>query len=171
VATFAEPEQARKAMEALGRAGIEADEMSVRGRAVAEAGADSDTRQRDVATTGALASRAGSGGVIGAVVGALVAVGACLAFGLSPGSAGFWIAAVGGLIAGGAVGGMIGGIRKLPLAQEWELTYDEDASADGGVRVTVQAADEEQLERARKVLASERPERLEQVDASGRSVS
>ncbi|MDQ4133736.1 MAG: hypothetical protein M3179_11150 [Actinomycetota bacterium] len=166
MATFSDARQARKAIENLGRAGIEAEEMSAGSRSLKDAGSDPDTRDRDVATTGALGGSAIAGAAIGLVIGAVVGAVAMAIAGLGPKSPGFWIALIGGAIAGGAVGGMIGGVRKLPLTEEWELTYDEEAAEpDGTFRVAVHAADAQNMEKARKVLESEHPQDLKRLNS------
>lgn len=166
MATFSDARQARKAIENLGRAGIEAEEMSAGSRSLKDAGADPDTRQRDVATTRALGGSAITGGLIGLVIGAVIAAVAVAVAGYGPKSPAFWIALIGGGLAGGAVGGMIGGVRKLPLTDEWELTYDEEAAEpDGTFRVAVHAADEKDMEKARKVLESENPQDLKRLNS------
>lgn len=138
--------------------------MSAGGSSLKDAGTDADTRRRDVASTRALGSRAIIGGIIGLILGAAIAAGAVALAGLGPDSPGFWIALIGGGIAGSVIGGMFGGVGKLPLSQEWELTYDEEAvEAKGPVRIAVRAGDDKDMERARRVLESEGPDNLEKL--------
>ena len=168
VATFKEPEAARRAVTALGRAGVEADKISFLGRDVDEVTSDPDTRLRDLEVTGAVAKKAGLGGAVGSTLGALAGAAAFAIPGVGPViGAGIWGAAAAGAAAGGAVGGMVGGVASIDLSEDWELTFGE-ALREGQVLVAVQADDEDGMAKARKVLEGEGPERVERIDSEGK---
>ncbi len=170
VATFAEMEKAREAVLALGRAGIEADKVSMVGRDVEEVTSDPDTRLRDMEVTGEVAKKAMLGGTAGTVIGGLAGAAAFIIPGVGPAvGTGIWAAVAAGGVAGGAVGGMVGGVASIDLNDEWELTF-QDALKGGKVLVAVHADDAEQAAQARRTLEEHGPDQVEDLDAEGRPV-
>lgn len=170
VATFADIENAREAVLALGQAGIEAEKVSMVGRDVEEVASDPDTRLRDLDVTGAVAKKAILGGTAGTVIGGLAGAAAFVIPGVGPAvGTGIWAAVAAGGVAGGAVGGMVGGVASIDLNDEWELTF-QDALKGGKVLVAVHADDAEQASRARGILEEHGPEQVEDLDAEGRPV-
>jgi hypothetical protein len=171
VATFPDMESARGAVDALARAGIEAEDISILGRAIEEARNDVDTRLRDMEATGEIAKRAGTGVAAGSTLGALAGVAAFAIPGVGPVVGGGILAAVvGGSIAGGSVGGMVGGVAGLSLEDDWDLTFQESIRA-GRVLVAVHAADKDDVDKAAKVLEGEHPDGVEWLDAEGRKMN
>ena len=170
VASFADMEKARGAIDALARAGVEAEDMSLLGRAVDEARNDSDTRLRDLEATGEIGKRAAVGGAAGSAAGALAGVAAFAIPGVGPViGAGMLGAAIAGSLAGGAVGGMVGGVAGISLEEDWDLTFQDSIRA-GQVLVAVHAAEKDDVDRAAKVLQGEGAQRIERLDAEGRRV-
>jgi hypothetical protein len=170
VATFADMESARKAVDALGRAGVDAENISLLGRAVDEARMDPDTRLRDLEATGEIAKRAGTGAAAGGALGALAGVAAFAIPGVGPVvGMGILAAAAGGSVAGASVGGMVGGVAGLSLEDDWDLTFQESIRA-GRVLVAVHAEDRSDVEKAAKVLDGEHADQVEWLDAEGRRV-
>ena len=170
VATFAEIDKAREAVLALGRAGIEADKVSMVGRDVEEVASDPDTRLRDLEATGEVAKKAVLGGTAGTVIGGLAGAAAFVIPGVGPAvGTGIWAAVAAGGVAGGAVGGMVGGVASIDLNDEWELTF-QDALKGGKVLVAVHADDADQAAEARRLLEEQGAERIEDLDAEGRPV-
>ncbi|MDQ6839162.1 MAG: hypothetical protein M3137_12740 [Actinomycetota bacterium] len=168
VATFADMESARGAVDALGRAGIEAEDISLLGRAVEEARNDTDTRLRDLEATGEIAKRAGAGIAAGGTLGALAGVAAFAIPGVGPVvGTGILAAVAGGSVAGASVGGMVGGVAGVSLEEDWDLTFHDSVRA-GGVLVAVHAAEKDDVDKATKVLESEHPQRIDWLDAEGR---
>ncbi len=168
VATFPDMEAARGAVDALTSAGIEAEDISLLGRAVEEARNDTDTRLRDMEATGEIAKRAGTGIAAGSTLGALAGVAAFAIPGVGPVIGGGILAAVvGGGIAGGSVGGMVGGVAGLSLEDDWDLTFQESIRA-GRVLVAVHAAEKEDVEKAAKILDGKKPDQLDWLDAEGK---
>lgn len=166
VATFGDGRAASDAMLALGRAGIEADRMSMIGRDVEEAAADPDTRLRDMEATGEIARKAGTAGVAGAALGMVAGAAAFVIPGIGPvlGS-GIWAGVLAGGTAGGVIGGMVGGVGALSL-EEFDLKY-QDALRDGKAVVAVAVDDDESVQEIRTLLEKEHAEDVHTVDASG----
>ena len=167
VATFATPEQARDALEALGRAGIDGDKVSLVGRDAEEVASDPDTRLRDMEMPAEVAKQATKGGIVGTVLGALAGAAAFAIPGIGPGiGTGIFAAMAAGGIGGGAVGGMVGGIAHLDLSESWELTFG-DSIRGGKVLVAVHAGPTRRPGEAAEVLEKEQAEKVERVDADG----
>ena len=170
VATFPDMEAARKAMDALGRAGVEAEDISVLGQAVEEARSDPDTRLRDLDATTDIAKKAGAGAAVGGALGALAGAAAFVIPGVGPVvGMGLLAAAAGGTAAGASVGGMVGGVAGLSLEDDWDLTFQEHLRA-GRVLLAVHAADKSDVEKAAEVLEDHDAQQLEWIDGEGRKL-
>jgi outer membrane lipoprotein SlyB len=167
VATFPDMTRAREAMDELGRAGIEADDVSLIGAEVEAAAADPDTRMRDMEVTTEVGKKAILGGAAGSALGALAGAAAFAIPGVGPAiGTGIWAAAAAGAMAGGAVGGMVGGVSSIDLNENWELTF-QDAIRGGMAVVAVHAHDEDEARKAEKQLAEANPDKIEHLDADG----
>jgi hypothetical protein len=168
VATFPDLDRARQVIKALGRAGVEADDVSMLGRQVEEVASDPDTRLRDLDVTGDLAKKAAVAGGAGSVVGGIVGAAAFALPGLGPviGS-GIWAAVAGGVAAGGAVGGMVGAVSASELGPEWEVSYG-DSLRSGHVLVAVHARNDEEARTAVEVFEKEGADRIDHLDADGK---
>ncbi len=168
VATFPDLDAAREAMLALGRSGLDADNMSMLGRDVRDVESDADTRFRDLEVTGELAKKAAIAGGAGTVLGGIVGAVTFALPGLGPviGS-GIWAAVAGGAVAGGAIGGMVGTVASAELGPEWEVSYGEPLR-EGHVLVAVHAGDDEEAAEAAKILEKEGAERVDHLDAEGK---
>jgi len=170
VATFADMEAAREAVQSLGQAGIDAENISLLGQAVDEARQDPDTRLRDLEATGDIAKRAGGGAAAGGALGALAGVAAFAIPGVGPVvGMGLLAAAAAGAIGGGAVGGMVGGVSGLSLEDDWDLTFQDHIRA-GRVLVAVHAEERDDAERAAEVLEKGGAQQVEWLDSEGRRV-
>ncbi|MDQ6797335.1 MAG: hypothetical protein M3011_04810 [Actinomycetota bacterium] len=170
VATFPDMEAARSALDDLTSAGIEAEDISLLGRAVDEARNETDTRLRDMEATGEIAKRAGTGVAAGSAIGALAGVAAFAIPGVGPVIGGGILAGViGGGIAGGSVGGMVGGVAGLSLEDDWDLTFQDSIRA-GRVLLAVHAADKDDVEKAAEILKGKHPDRLDWLDAEGKKM-
>lgn len=170
VATFPDMATARGALDALSRAGTEAEDISLLGRAVEEARNDADTRLRDLEATGEIAKRAGTGIAAGGALGALAGVAAFAIPGVGPVvGTGILAAVAGGTVAGASVGGMVGGVAGISLEEDWDLTFHQSIRA-GRVLVAVHAADKADVDKATRVLEGEHPDQLDWLDAEGRKV-
>jgi hypothetical protein len=170
VATFADMEAAGDAVQELGQAGIEAENISLLGQAVDQARQDPDTRLRDMEATGDIAKRTGGGVAAGGALGALAGAAAFAIPGVGPVvGMGMLAAAAAGAIGGGAVGGMVGGVSGLSLEDDWDLTFQEHLRA-GRALLAVHATDKADVEKAAKVLEDHGAEQLEWIDAEGRKL-
>ncbi len=170
VATFDDMETARGAIQDLGQAGIEAENISLLGQAADQARQDPDTRLRDLEATGDIAKRAGGGAAAGGALGALAGAAAFAIPGVGPVvGMGMLAAAAAGAIGGGAVGGMVGGVSGLSLEDDWDLTFQESIRA-GRVLVAVHAEERGDVEKAAKALEEAGAQQLEWIDAEGRRV-
>jgi len=169
VATFDRMEEAREAVLALGRAGIEADKVSMIGKDVEEVASDPDTRLRDMEATGEVAKRAGTAGGAGAALGMLAGAAAFVIPGIGPvlGS-GIWAGVLAGGIAGGVIGGMVGGVGALSL-EEFDLKY-QGVLRDGKAMVAVAVNDDAAVNRARELLEKESPEDIHMINGSGERI-
>ena len=170
VATFPDMDAAREALDALGRAGIAAEDISVLGQSVDEARSDPDTRLRDLDATADIAKRAGAGAAAGGALGALAGAAAFVIPGVGPVvGMGLLAAAAAGTAAGASVGGMVGGVAGLSLEDDWDLTFHEDLRA-GRVLVAVHAADKADVDKAAEVLGDEKSDQLQWLDSEGRKL-
>src|SRR6266480_1128076 len=134
VATYLDMDAARKAFDALEKAGVDGDDMSLLGRHAEEAAAVTETRQRDAHLVGDVSEKVAKGGAMGAAAGAIAGTAAFVIPGVGPAlGIGIWAGTLGGAVAGGAVGGVAGGVTAMDQSDDWELTYDE--VADGKVLV------------------------------------
>lgn len=70
-------------------------------------------------------------------------------------------------MAGGTIGGMVGGISGLPLNEDWELTY-EDSVREGRVLLAVHSNEHDEIERAAKVLEDHGADKVQHLDSEGR---
>jgi outer membrane lipoprotein SlyB len=148
IARYRDLDDAREALAALERGGIDGADISLEGRRAARAAAEHDTARRDRAVTRQVGSRVALGGVAGAVLAAVVGlVIGSVAF---TGSAAMWSAAVAGGIAGGVIGAAIGGYATPAMSEEWELTHEPEP--DGSVAIRVTSDDPAELDRAAEIL-------------------
>ena len=106
-----------------------------------------ETKAPEGATTGA-----GTGFVVGGILGWLAGIGSLAIPGLGPFiAAGPIMAALGGAAVGTAVGGIAGALIGMGLP-EFEAKRYESKVKEGGVLVSVHADDPEHADRAEKIL-------------------
>ncbi|CAN5726686.1 hypothetical protein BH20ACT2_BH20ACT2_21410 [soil metagenome] len=168
IATFTDAETARGAMVELERHGIESGDVTLL-TARDHSATGGAARAEDMAVTGDIAVRAGLGGAIGAVLGALVLVAIVNLAGIEPRAAASIGGALGGAFAGFFLGGYWGGAQKLPVNDDVWDTYLPDQPDH--VKVAVHLGDPEQAATAAKVLDDLTPERIERLDRGGRPVT
>ena len=168
VGTFPDLDKAREVIEELNDAGIDADDISMLGRAIEEVTSDPDTRLRELESTRDLGKHASAGAGAGALIGGVAGALAWVIPGVGPVvGAGIWAATGGGAIAGTVVGGMIGAIEGTELGPEWEVTYGEPLR-EGKVLVAVHANDDDEVAKAVKVLEKEGATRVDHLDEVGK---
>jgi isoaspartyl peptidase/L-asparaginase-like protein (Ntn-hydrolase superfamily) len=163
--------EARKALDALEAAGIDAAEISLLGPAAEEAAEQTDTRERDAGVAGRVGKRATVGAVAGGATGGLAGFLAGLAAFAIPGvgpviGAGVWAATIGGAVAGGSVGGVIGGYSAVDMNEAYELTYESVRA--GRVLVGVHSEDSAHVDRGEQVLRKLDPLSIDRFDKIGR---
>jgi hypothetical protein len=173
VAVFPGMQQAREAIDALERGGIEAAEVSLLGPAAEEAAEHLDTRDRDAGMAERVGSRATVGAVAGGATGGLAGFLAGLAAFAIPGvgpvlGAGVWAATIGGAVAGGSVGGVIGGYSAVDMNEAYELTYESVRA--GRVVVGVHSEDPAHVQKGEEILRKLDPLGVDRFEASGRRV-
>ena len=167
VATYPDAEHARVAMTALERKGVEAERIELMGAPADSANSrPSEDRalQKDLATTGRIGKFGAMGVVLGAIVGAALAVGVYLLIGPDLG-AGALAAAVGGALLGGAIGGFWGGASALPVNEQWEDTFDP--ALQGETRLSVHTDDASEFDAARAALEGTHATNVEEFGPSG----
>ena len=137
VASFDRPDQARDAVIALEKRGVDANDIVVdEGDVPVPVGAG--TREVDLETTNRPLRRYGAGGTIGAVVLAGLAVVAVLVAGADPLPLAVGIAAVCGAIVGFVMGGLFTVNASQPVTTEaYDMSASDAAGAPGPVRVEV----------------------------------
>jgi outer membrane lipoprotein SlyB len=168
VGTFPDLKAARDIMRRLNEAGIDAEEISLLGKAAEEVTSDPDTRLRDLESTGDLGRSAAKTASLGSVLGGIAGAVALVLPGIGPVvGAGIWAAAGGGAIAGGVLGGMVGAIGATELGPDWEVTYGA-ALQEGRALVAVHARDEDEVAKAVKVFEKDNAERVDHLDESGK---
>jgi outer membrane lipoprotein SlyB len=169
VATYPGMPAARKAFDALERAGVDGDDISLLGPHADAAAAQLETKDRDAHLVGDVSEKVVKGGAIGSVAGAIAGGVAFMIPGVGPGiGVGIWAATLGGAIAGGAVGGVAGGVGAVDQSEDWELTYDD--VAEGKVLVATHADDEAKADEHESVLRENRPEKIERFDQHGKRI-
>jgi len=169
VGTYPDMDAARKAFDALERAGIDGEDVSLLGPHADEAAAETDTRERDAHLLGDVGDKVVKGGAIGSVAGAIAGTVAFVIPGVGPAiGTGIWAATLGGAVAGGAVGSVAAGVSAVDLSEDWELTYDE--VADGKVLVACHADDKAQADKCEEALRAEEPQKIERFDERGKRI-
>lgn len=140
---------AREGMSRLGRAGVDADRVSLLGRNAEEAATDPDTRGRDQRVTEATGRRATTGVVVGALAAAAIALGVFALVG--SGTRAVWAGVLVAAVAGALLGGFIRAVALTDQTDDWEVTYDPEDR--GEVLVAVRAGSAEEGDKALELLA------------------
>lgn len=168
VATYADMEQARKAITALEQGGVEGGNISLEGRAAEQAANRPDVPARDAAVARRVTGFSIMGAAAGAMAGAIIGVVAAgLIFGLN-GQA-LWASTLGMAVAGLAIGGLVAPIAVIGQSPAWE-TAQQDAPAPGRVRVSVQSTNRDDVQRAMEILRGTDALGVERIDAGGRAL-
>jgi len=179
IAVFPDGEKARAAIEALGMAGVNGEDISLLGRAARAAEAETaiDTQPADARATQHIGKRTATGAVVGggsgALVGALAGAAAIAIPVVGPAiGAGIWLAAgagaLNGALVGTTLGGLLAGESALSATEAWDRTF-ESISA-GHVLVGVHTSDAKTLEKAVGVLQNAGPLRIVRFDSNGNAV-
>jgi hypothetical protein len=155
VAAFPDMQSGREAMEALGTAGIDGNDISLTGPAARETAERDETREGETKLLRHVFLHAAAKSSIGAVVGAIlgVVIGVTIALPAMDADNSFvnilGCAAFGAFI-GSIPGALIGYVSSLQPAQPWILTFQE--SANGAAIVGVHTEHKDQADTAVEVL-------------------
>jgi hypothetical protein len=169
VATYPDMQAARKSFDALERAGVDGDDISLLGPHADAAAAEKETRERDAHLVGDVTGKSLRGGAIGSIAGAVAGTVAFVIPGVGPAiGTGIWVATLGGAVAGGAVGGVAGGVSAIDQSEDWELTYDD--VAEGKVLVACHADDKADADKLEEILRAHDPEKVERFDEHGKRI-
>ncbi|MBW3576562.1 MAG: hypothetical protein KY462_02250 [Actinobacteria bacterium] len=167
IATFPDMATARRAVQALQMAGIDASQITLFGPAADEAAADLTVADADEAFTAVMWRRTWVGALIGTALGAVLggAISAAVLAGTFPHSAGVLVAAiVGTAVLGLGTGAATGATSSAQMSQAWELTFHPVGPGHVGVGVHTDSAKE--ANRAETVLARHAPTQLERFQAA-----
>lgn len=169
VGAYDSMEAARKAIDALQFAGIEADDISLHGPPAEQAArrTDKETLPVDRPIVQRVAIRAIGWGIAGGIVGAILGLilwSADVGIGAMTDSAAFQIGmwTLAGLIAGT----LIGAYSAITVSEAWEMTYEP--VAEGRVLVGVHSDNEKEIASADKVLRKEHALEVARFDENGR---
>jgi hypothetical protein len=173
IAVYPTVEAAREAVTHLERKGIEAGNIEVLGAAAEGAGepqTNLEQRRADMAMTGAVGKRSAVGIVIGAVIGALVVMGAAVLadaiFQIGPTGGVAIMGALAGALFGGYAGFFYGGATGLPVSDAWSETFE--AVKQGQTAVAVHSQRSDQVEDALEALRDTGATRLSRFGADGK---
>jgi hypothetical protein len=167
VAVFDDAEQVGQALDALHRAGIGDDKISVLARSdeAPEGASPEDLAEASTVAGKGVLKGASIGGALGGLAGLL---GGAVAFaipGIGPAlGTGLLVAAVSGATAGATAGALWSGFERM-----WDMAY-RDAITGGAVLVAVHTNDPAQADEAKRVLAELHPQRIDHLDAHGELV-
>ncbi len=170
-AVFRDLSSARAAINALGRATIEANDISLTGPAADRAAALADTSQLDAHIAAFLGNRVALGAAIGAASGAIVglflALFALVVFGWDVSVATTLATMLFGAIGMSVLGGFVTGMYNLQPAEPWELTFED---MTGRAIVGVHSEDPKDIAKATQVLQDQRPIEIYRTDSHGRRI-
>lgn len=155
---------ARRAIQAVQMAGVEASQIALFGPAAEEAAADLDVRAADERFAGEMWRRTWIGSALGTALGAAVgAIGAAVVLrGAGPAAAGvFWAAVAGTAVLGLGTGAATGAASAAQMSEAWELTFH--TVAPGAVGVAVHSDSDTEARRTEAVLARFHPTQLERL--------
>jgi hypothetical protein len=139
-ASFDDPEDARAAVTGVEGLGIDAVDIHLRGRDLAVPTPEA-ALETDLDATAEVAGGYALGGLIGMIVGGLLAIGAVLVIRPDALAGAMLIAAIGGGIAGFLIGGYWGAARRLPIAEAaWDM-FQTDAQESKPIEVEVRVDD------------------------------
>lgn len=158
VATYAGPEAARAAVEALERKGVESGDIELFGPGIDNARqplTNDEQRSADIRTGLAVGKPMTITSAVAAVVGAVVFGG--VGWLIAGDGTGVLVGAVGGFIVVGLLGFLYGGFAALPVSEEWGDTF---ASAGGETSVAVHSARADEIDTAVEALKGSDARRL-----------
>ncbi|MGH3441637.1 MAG: hypothetical protein ACRDUY_06255 [Nitriliruptorales bacterium] len=165
LATFADMEAARRAVQAVQMAGVDASQISLYGPAADEAAADLDVVAADGRFAAVMWRRTWVGGIVGALAGAVLggAIGALVLHEVWSDAIGvFWAAVVGTAVLGLGTGAATGATSSAQMSEAWELTFH--TVGEGEVGVAIHTESDREAQRVVPILARHEPSTLERLD-------
>lgn len=154
VAVYPSMDRAREGMDALEAAGVEGASISLQGEGAARAAARGDTSERDRRAVGKVGKRAMTFAIAGTVLGAVIGLTLGLGF---LGTAGTIAATIAGAVAIGGLGAVWGGLSRLDMSEDWELTHE----GNGGAMLRLEARSDHDLRAGLDALRKTDPARIE----------
>lgn len=140
VARFDDPGEAREAMIDLEMKGIDADAIHLVPPHSPLVPND-EVLSKDIEISGEVVRRSATGGLVGALVGAITMIAILSIFRVEPFGTTLLVGVVSGVVGGGLIGGFWGAARRLPVNDEAFDTYVVDPSEPQGVLVEVRLDD------------------------------
>ena len=177
VGAYADMPHARKAIDALEFAGVDAGHISLLGEgmaeAVREANASKNTTRRDAPMLQRIILRAIVWGIAGAVVGSgLGLVLAAIGMNFASSADNFALQAAAWALFGTILGTLWGAYSGISQGEAWEMTFAADSVAtDGRILVSVQSGDASDIERAEKILREKEAMTVRQFDSQGQPMA
>lgn len=167
LATFGDLVQARKALQQLERAGVEAGDVVLHGAETAPA-TGAAAREQDVQVTKHVAKWALSGALIGGIVSGGLLVLVINLIGVEPRLAASVASFIAGFLLGGAIVGFWTGAKEIPVnAEAMEGTFGREV--DGQVAVAVHTDDAGKAAKAEDVLRGLGPNEVRRYGRDGRT--
>ncbi len=176
VATYPDMSRARRAIDALQFGGVEAGKISLLGegarQAEQQANQRKNTTDRDAPVAQRLIGRALFWGAAGAIVGAALGlVLGALGVNFAPAVDNFLVQTLAWALFGAIVGSLWGGFSGISQGDAWELTYASDGGdVDGQILVAVHSDNENDIQRAEKIMREKDAVTIGQFDADGNAV-
>ncbi len=166
VAIYPDADLARRAIEALSRAGIDGGDIRLHGVPTAVVPDRADDRRVDRGVARALGGRYLRGLLVGAAAGIVFGV---VVFGLASDASGWWLVAgaAGGATFGAGVGALVSLLGAPTMATGWGETFS--SRAPRGVALSVLTTRSARLRRARRVLARTGAVAVEELAHGGSS--
>ena len=168
IATFGSMTSARRAIQALQIAGLDAGVITLFGPGADEAAADLEVAAADAGFAADMWRRSWVGALVGGAIGALfgVVVAGLALWGVLDRAIGVYLAAVGGAtFLGIGTGAAAGAVSAAQMSSAWELTFH--AVREGALCVGVHTDDAREAARAAAILDRQSPTLLERFDLSG----
>lgn len=160
VARFDKPAQAREAMIDLEMKGIDADAIHLVPPQSPIVPND-EVLSKDIEISGAVMRRSAIGGLLGALVGAIVMIAVLSIARLEPLGTTLLVGVLSGAAGGGLIGAYWGAAVRLPVNEEVFDTYVVDPSEPQGVMVEVQVDDARRANDAVAVLRRHHARQIE----------
>jgi outer membrane lipoprotein SlyB len=168
IASYPDMKHARRAIEALQFAGVDANQISLLGQTAEQAAswAEKDTTQADTPLVMQILLRAVPWALVGAITGvALGGILAAIGFEYGPVGASATVQIASWGLFGTIVGALVGAYSAITVSEAWELTFEP--VDDGRVLVGVHSDDEKDVESAARILREKEALSVARFDEHG----